>query len=126
MRLLSNAEYVRDEAGKCPFCASRNICAIEPMRIEDGIASRAVECHDCGKLWRSNYKLIGYTPDVTQDQYLQGSVEHNMHECQNCSGLWHTDELHALVDIFERVAPGEIMPSGECPDCGAVCHPLED
>jgi len=30
------------------------------------------------------------------------------------------DEIH---DIWERVEPGEVMPSGECPDCGALCYP---
>ena len=43
--------------------------------------------------------------------------------CQNCRKRWKLDELKPLVDVMERVAPGELMPYGECPDCGAVCHP---
>lgn len=45
-------------------------------------------------------------------------------QCQNCSEQYHLDDLNPIQDIFERVAPGEIMPGGECPDpdCGAVCH----
>ena len=47
------------------------------------------------------------------------------HECQNCGSGWDEDELYPLKHIHERVAPGEPMPSGECPECGAVCHPEE-
>lgn len=46
------------------------------------------------------------------------------HECQNCGKTWAEDQLREVKDLFERVAPGEEMPSGECPECGAVCHPV--
>jgi hypothetical protein len=44
--------------------------------------------------------------------------------CQNCDQEWDLDDLDAISHLFERVAPGEIMPAGQCPDpdCGAVCH----
>jgi uncharacterized protein len=40
--------------------------------------------------------------------------------CQDCA--WKGDEMdcNAIEDLFERVAPGEPMPSGECPTCGAL------
>jgi hypothetical protein len=46
--------------------------------------------------------------------------------CQNCSTLYREDELDAIDDVLERVAPGETMPWGQCPDsnCGAVCYPI--
>ena len=44
------------------------------------------------------------------------------HTCENCSMRWAEHELLPIEDIFQRVAPGEPMPSGECPDCGALCH----
>lgn len=47
-------------------------------------------------------------------------------ECQDCGREWEEDDLYPVEDISERVAPGEPMPSGECPWCGAVCHPVED
>jgi hypothetical protein len=43
--------------------------------------------------------------------------------CQNCD--WTGDEREVLPDIphyFERVAPDEPEPLGECPKCGALCH----
>ena len=33
---------------------------------------------------------------------------------------------HGIRDIFERVAPGETMPFGECPECGSLAHPVGD
>lgn len=42
--------------------------------------------------------------------------------CGNCRGVFLTDNLGAVQDLGERVAPGEVAPSGECPTCGAVCH----
>jgi hypothetical protein len=46
-------------------------------------------------------------------------------ECQNCWGQWEYSELNPIKDIMERVAPGEPMPAGECPECGALCHPQQ-
>jgi hypothetical protein len=43
-------------------------------------------------------------------------------ECQNCGVAREEDQLHEVRDIFQRVAAGEPMPAGECPDCGAICH----
>ena len=39
--------------------------------------------------------------------------------CANCD--WHgpESELKELQDVFERVSPGDVMPAGECPECGA-------
>jgi hypothetical protein len=45
------------------------------------------------------------------------------HECQDCGKKWDEAQLREVKHLLERVAPGEPMPSGECPECGAVCHP---
>ena len=46
-------------------------------------------------------------------------------QCQNCERRFAEDELiNPIPDLCQRVAPGEPMPSGECPACGAVCHPM--
>lgn len=43
--------------------------------------------------------------------------------CDNCSARRPEGDLNYIEDYHQRVAPGEIAPSGECPDCGALCHP---
>jgi hypothetical protein len=42
--------------------------------------------------------------------------------CGNCGWAGRQSQLKPIQDIFERVAPGEIMPAGECPECGALAH----
>lgn len=47
-------------------------------------------------------------------------------ECQNCDWEGLESELYLLADVHQRVAPGEVMPAGECPECGAVAHLKDD
>ncbi len=48
-----------------------------------------------------------------------------VHQCDNCGQYFDEDQLDPIRDLMQRVSPGELMPSGECPnpDCGALCHP---
>jgi hypothetical protein len=50
-------------------------------------------------------------------------LEDQGHKCQNCGKLWEQDDLKEIEHLGQRVSPGEPMPSGECPDCGALCQP---
>lgn len=45
--------------------------------------------------------------------------------CGNCENRWPFEKLEPISDYFERVSPGEEAPAGECPVCGALCHPVE-
>ena len=45
--------------------------------------------------------------------------------CQNCNRIWLGVSLKPIKDLQERVDPGEPIPSGECPNCGALCQLLE-
>ena len=42
--------------------------------------------------------------------------------CQNCDWTGSETDLREAKDLFLRVAPGEPMPAGDCPSCGALCH----
>jgi hypothetical protein len=42
--------------------------------------------------------------------------------CQNCSWTGLASHLHAIRDLASRIAPGETVPAGQCPDCGALAH----
>jgi hypothetical protein len=43
-------------------------------------------------------------------------------ECADCGGRCGESDLQRIRHLTERVLPGEPMPAGECPDCGALCH----
>ena len=51
-------------------------------------------------------------------------------ECDNCGKVSEESELsHAfpnIPDLVERIAPGEPVPFGECPECGALMHAIEE
>ena len=49
-----------------------------------------------------------------------------LQECQNCGMRWAEDDLRVVRNLTMRVLPGEPMPSGECPECGALCHAVEE
>lgn len=46
-------------------------------------------------------------------------------QCQNCDWNGPIHEAEPVHDIWSRVVPGEIMPAGDCPDCGALVHLLD-
>lgn len=49
------------------------------------------------------------------------------YQCQNCLAVHNHDKMIVPVpDLEKRLEPGDRVPDGECPACGAVCHQLED
>lgn len=44
--------------------------------------------------------------------------------CDNCDWIGDEDDVNAPSDLWERLSPGSVVPSGECPECGALCYPL--
>lgn len=46
-------------------------------------------------------------------------------KCDNCGWTGADSGMANIKDFFQRVEPGGIVPSGECPDCGALCYPHE-
>ncbi len=52
-------------------------------------------------------------------------VSASTHRCDNCSQEHKAAALKGIDNLFERLEPGGVVPSGECPDCGALCFPVE-
>jgi hypothetical protein len=50
-----------------------------------------------------------------------------MHTCDNCGGRFERQDLKRVFpdipDLPQRLSPGGIVPSGECPACGALVYP---
>jgi endogenous inhibitor of DNA gyrase (YacG/DUF329 family) len=51
--------------------------------------------------------------------------------CGNCQKTVHSEDELAHVfpdipDLLQRISPGEPVPIGECPDCGALVHTEPD
>ena len=47
----------------------------------------------------------------------------SQHTCNNCRTVIAATKLKPIEHFFDRVEPGSIVPSGECPKCGALCYP---
>ena len=46
--------------------------------------------------------------------------------CDDCGKIWPEDELKEPKRLSERLDPGGVVPSGECPDCGALAYPTPE
>jgi hypothetical protein len=42
--------------------------------------------------------------------------------CGNCRGIYDQESLLPIQDLEQRIAAGEEVPAGECPECGSLCH----
>ena len=40
--------------------------------------------------------------------------------CQNCEWTGGENECDEMRDVWSRVEPGDVMPAGDCPKCGAA------
>ena len=65
-----------------------------------------------------------YQTEMSEDGYFV-DLDEPKSECQNCGETFANSDLLPVTDLEQRVAPGEPMPSGECPNCGALCQQVE-
>lgn len=42
--------------------------------------------------------------------------------CDNCGLTCQVSELEPITDLLERIEPGGTVPSGQCPECGALAY----
>ena len=96
-----------------------------PADIKVEIIDLNLICNDpIGTFW----KLSKEGKRLVADEHphvIEIGIDSSRSKCQSCGRIW-CDGLTADVEyLFERVRPGEPMPSGECPICGALCHPVE-
>lgn len=116
------ATFLNQFALRCPQCKSTGdidvVAMISIRLVKDG--SDADASRDGSHNWDSNSAAncgCGFRGQVS---------DFHTHQCQNCLKIVSFGDLKAVKDYHERVAEGENEPSGECPDCGALCQRLED
>lgn len=49
-------------------------------------------------------------------------AQYSKHECQNCGAVVNGEELEPICDLWQRILPGERVPSGQCPHCQCLTH----
>src|SRR5882672_1638237 len=64
--------------------------------------------------------------DVARTVPPESAVAEELYECANCAKKYRENELVEMTGGFwERHQPGDMVGAGECPDCGALCFPLD-
>lgn len=58
---LTSAEYADSGGVSCPFCRSPTIESTGSMEADGNVAWQDIVCCDCGKHWRDEYLLDGYS-----------------------------------------------------------------
>ncbi len=53
------------------------------------------------------------------------TTEVTLHMCGDCGEIMAKHRLRKVEISMERLTPGDIVPSGECPHCCSLCSPLE-
>jgi hypothetical protein len=120
---------------RCPRCErdERLLVAIDAWALltPDGSLEQgdhewsdlsAITCDDCG--WQGEV-AEARVPKV--ERMIATVPAPKECKCENCA--WHGPETDVLPDIphfHQRVFPGEICPVGECPDCRALCHYVDE
>ena len=61
---LTSRQYAKYGGQICPFCRGKNVEAVGGIQPDDRDgATLEVECKDCGRTWKDNYRLVGYEAD---------------------------------------------------------------
>jgi hypothetical protein len=64
---------------------------------------------------------------AAKDRELRAQEEESPRvACADCAWTGRERDCGEIVSLPQRVAPGEIMPAGECPECGALCHLVDE
>ena len=102
---------------KTADAAETYVCAARPYVLDsDALPIEAVE--KLAQTMRANLTKSTSECDVWD-------ASDPLTECQDCETRTPESKLNPVKDLHQRVEPGEPMPAGECPECGALCQEIE-
>lgn len=131
-------DIFREESGE-PFLVSWDVIDKANARVNQWISGPSGKLYDlaaCKNEIKQRYEI--WEEKITRmtsmfSQYFEQDRDKNHDKanshsdnphvaCGNCLWIGRESECNPIADVSERIMPGEIMPSGECPRCGAVAH----
>ncbi len=97
---------------------------LELLERQAAILGRIVDGGDPTEEERSCLEgLWEFVHTILDGSQTRDIVAESQHVCQNCGSTFPAEtELPGPQALEQRVSPGEPVPSGECPKCGALCH----
>ena len=134
------AEYFHTEEAAWAFCRGVELVGTSEVvpcgpklqeGFEDGEENAwAVAVHDGRKIMGRDvcpscgvFDSVEGSPDGPDHSVVVEAP--SLHECDNCGEQWGKDAVNEIQGYFQRVAAGGVVPSGECPMCGALCYPVK-
>lgn len=111
---------------RCPVCKSTG-----PFDIESNTMFRV---YDDGTESHTDAEWDGNSATVCcKCHYFGNFLEFQFpYQCQNCGFGFEEEDIEKLPvqfpdipHLLERIAPGESVPYGECPECGSLVHSIE-
>ena len=103
---------------RCPCCGG----TVEHYPDQDGACDWS--CARCG--WSQHVPgsadIVAAMTLHPEDQPQTGE-QTDKHVCDNCGHTFLAEDLQPIERLEERIEPGGTVPSGQCPDCGALCYP---
>jgi hypothetical protein len=127
----AKAEYLAKKGNHCPVCGSWQVEGNSAPEVEGNSAHQKVYCLQCEASWVDIYTLTDYRyledengKSIPVAVGVNPSSSSSFCECQDCGKWFPQEDLDFIDDPTLRIEPDEPQPSGQCPDCGALCHPV--
>jgi hypothetical protein len=73
------------------------------------------------ELWDGRLDAASCIPTVRAER-IDEEEPGTKHVCDNCGRTFSKEQLARIERLEERIEAGAIVPSGQCPDCGALCY----
>lgn len=70
--------------------------------------------------------VVGQLEELIVGSCAEQHAFKTQYECRSCEWKGLEYSLNLLDNAHERVVPGELMPAGQCPDCGALVSVADD
>jgi hypothetical protein len=107
----------------CPKCKTGNQLSIE-IKVWATLSCDGTDIEGQDHEWDDANRAIcrcGWEGKV-KDFIVLPEGEGPISACQNCETEFFESQLDEIKDFNQRVSPGEVVPSGQCPSCGSLCH----
>ena len=118
-----------DQTGEFSLTVAPRGSDDEPEADEDegALLDISYKCPACGYEWTEQGASAcdGTCPSCDCRNISPVSYQPAHHRCAGCDTVWTTAELKPALDLAERAGPDD-LPSGECPECHALCYPIGD
>ena len=124
-RLQESARFLADEGDSD---AARFMAQVHGMDAAEALEAIQSGDFDIDTGWEFTHEGVTHHLDPDMKHWRDDPAGPKRLECESCGWEGADGEQKPLEEVrhlWERVAPGELMPHGECPKCGCLVHERE-